>query len=96
MFSNTTTVCQIQTINMISCTFARFDSLLSLGKKLLPSCPSSPEVKERMKQLSQERAAVKEAWENRNKLLKQCTDLQVIMLCNVLDNFVAESFIFTI
>ena len=56
----------------------RFESLLSLGKKLVPSSPSSPEVKERMKQLSQERAAVKEAWENRNEILKQCTDLQVM------------------
>ena len=28
--------------------------------------------------LSQERAAVKEAWENRNNLLKQCTDIQVM------------------
>ena len=37
----------------------------------------SAEVKERMKLLSQERAAVKETWENRNKLLKQCTDIQV-------------------
>ena len=56
----------------------RFESLLSLGKRLVPSSPSSPEVKERMKQLSQERAAVKEAWENRNEILKQCTNLQVI------------------
>ena len=83
-------------LDMVSHTFTRFDSLLSLGKKLLPSCPSSPEVKEKMKQLSQERTAVKEAWENRNKLLKQCTDLQVIMWCNVFNNFVAESFVFKI
>jgi len=55
---------------MVSRTFTRFDSLLSLGKKLLPSCPSSPEVKERMKQLSQERAAVKEAWENTSKVIE--------------------------
>ncbi|XP_065894234.1 spectrin beta chain, non-erythrocytic 1-like isoform X3 [Dysidea avara] len=55
----------------------KFESLLSLGKRLVPSSPSSPEVKERMKQLSQERAAVKEAWENRNEILKQCTNLQL-------------------
>ena len=55
----------------------RFEALLALGKKLVPSSPMSAEVKERMKLLSQERAAVKEAWENRNKLLKQCTDIQV-------------------
>ena len=36
----------------------------------------SVEVRERMKLLSQERTAVKEAWENSNKLLKQCTDIQ--------------------
>ena len=41
----------------------------------------SPDVRERMKLLSQERAAVKEAWENRNKLLKQCTDIQVLINC---------------
>ena len=48
-----------------------------MGKKLVPSSPMSAEVKERIKLLSQERAAVKEAWENSNKLLKQCTDIQV-------------------
>ena len=37
----------------------------------------SVEVREKMKLLSQERADVKESWENRNKLLKQCTDIQV-------------------
>ena len=44
----------------------------------------SAEVKERMKLLSQERAAVKEAWENRNKLLKQCTDIQVCSDCCIM------------
>ena len=34
----------------------------------------SAEVRERMKLLLQERAAIKE---NRNKLLKQCTDIHV-------------------
>ena len=59
----------------------RFEGLLALGKKLVPSSPMSAEVRERMKLLSQERAAIKEAWENRNKLLKQCTDVQVMVIC---------------
>ena len=37
----------------------------------------SVEVREKMKLLSQERADVKESWKNRNKLMKQCTDIQV-------------------
>ena len=37
----------------------------------------SVEVREKIKLLSQERADVKEPWENRNKLLKQYTDIQV-------------------
>ena len=53
--------------------------LRALGKKLVPSSPMSAEVRERMKLLSQERATVNKAWENGNKLLKQCTDMQV---CN--------------
>ena len=56
----------------------RFEALLAMGKKLIPSSPMSPEVRERMKLLSQERDAVSEAWENRNKLLNQCTDIQVM------------------
>ena len=55
----------------------RFEALLALGKKLVPSSPMSVEVREKMKLLSQERADVKESWENRNKQLKQCTDIQV-------------------
>ncbi len=35
------------------------------------------EVGGRLRQLTQERAALKEAWEKRNKQLKQCSELQV-------------------
>ena len=34
-------------------------------------------MRERMKQLTQERAALRDAWEKRSKQLKQCSELQV-------------------
>ena len=59
----------------------RFDELLALGKKLLSSPKGTAEVRERMKQLSQDRAALKEDWDRRNKQLKQWLDLQVCVVC---------------
>ena len=53
----------------------RCEALLALGKKPVPNSPISVEVMEKMKLLSQERAAVKEGWEKSNKLLKECTVL---------------------
>ena len=38
---------------------------------------SGGEVSERTHLLTQERAALKEAWEKRGKQLKQCSELQV-------------------
>ena len=56
-----------------------FDQLQSLGKRVSTSEPSSDEVRERMRQLSQERASLREAWEGRNRMLKQCNELQLFL-----------------
>ena len=64
-------------IVFISCT--RFDHLQSLGKRLSSSLRGSGEVGERMKQLGQERVTLREAWEGRNKQLKQSSELQLFL-----------------
>ncbi len=65
-------------------TVFRFDQLLSLGKRVgatpRPKSGGS-EVGGRLRQLTQERAALKESWEKRNKQLKQCSELQVKKTC---------------
>lgn len=58
----------------------RFDQLLSLGKQVSSRSSSgsnSDLVQEKMRLLSQERESLREAWEKRNKELKQCSELQV-------------------
>lgn len=67
----------------------RFDHLASLSKQVSPSRDrGGEEVLERAQQLVTERQALKEAWEKRNKKLKQCCELQV------LDNSMSSSCIF--
>ena len=55
----------------------RFDHLQSLGKRVSSSSRAEGDVRERMKQLTMERAALRDAWEKRSKQLKQCSELQV-------------------
>ena len=55
----------------------KFDSLLNLGRRVLPSTKNTQDVQERVTQLTNERAELKELWERRNKQLKQSSDLQV-------------------
>ncbi len=64
---------------LISC---RFDQLQSLGKTVSSSVSSQTTetiVAERMRQLTTERASLKESWEKRNKQLKQCSELQLFL-----------------
>ena len=56
-----------------------FDQLQSLGKRVSSSERSGEEVRERIRRLSQERVAVRESWERRNKVLKQCFELQLFV-----------------
>lgn len=59
--------------------FYRFDHLASLAKQVSPSRDrGGEEVLERAQQLMTERQALKDAWEKRNKKLKQCCELQVL------------------
>ena len=55
----------------------RFDHMASLSKQVSPS-RGGEEVQERALQLVTERQALREAWEKRNKKLKQCCELQVL------------------
>lgn len=55
----------------------KFDSLLDLGRRVLPSIKSPQDVQDRVSQLTSERAKLKDLWERRNKQLKQSSDLQV-------------------
>lgn len=60
----------------------RFDQLQSLGKKVASSASSQSietTVADRMRQLTTERATLKESWERRNKQLKQCSELQLFL-----------------
>lgn len=57
----------------------KFETLVSQGRKVLSSAKNPPEVKERLKQLTQERMILNELWDKRNKQLKQSNDLQVII-----------------
>ena len=57
----------------------RFEQLQSLGKRVSsnPSTKSNEElVQERMRQLTQEREALRDSWDKRSKQLKQCSELQ--------------------
>lgn len=55
----------------------KFNSLLSLGRGVLASAKNPQEIQERFRQLTNERAELKDLWERRNKQLKQSSDLQV-------------------
>lgn len=56
----------------------RFEQLLSLGKRVSSRPGSHNErVEERMRGVATQREALREAWERRNKELKQCSELQV-------------------
>ena len=55
----------------------KFDSLLDLGRRVLPSSKNPQDIQERVTQLTNERAELKDLWERRNKQLKQSSDLQV-------------------
>ncbi len=60
----------------------RFDQLQSLGKTVASSVSTQTNdamVAERMRQLTKERASLKETWERRNKQLKQCSELQLFL-----------------
>lgn len=63
----------------------KFDALIAQGKKVLSFTKSPSEVKERLKQLTQERMLLNELWDRRNKQLKQSNDLQVIPICQGLE-----------
>ena len=68
--------------DIVSSCCPRFDQLQSLGKKVSSSASSQgmgEKIAERMRQLTTERANLKESWERRNKQLKQCSDLQVFL-----------------
>ena len=66
----------------------KFQALQDLGRRVVPSAKNPEEIRERMKQLSQEILSLKELWEKRNKLLKQSSELQVHVLyvvnCNII------------
>lgn len=55
----------------------QLEYIQNLGQMVISSSKNSDEVKERMQQLAQELAALKESWEKRNKELKQSSELQV-------------------
>ena len=60
----------------------RFDQLQSLGKRVASSSPSQANeaaVADRMRQLTSERANLRELWERRNRQLKQCCELQLFL-----------------
>jgi hypothetical protein len=62
--------------------YLRFDQLLSLGKTVSSSVSSQANesaVDDRMHQLTNERASLKDSWERRNKQLKQCSELQLFL-----------------
>ena len=58
----------------------QFESLQNLGQTVASFAKNSDEVRDRMKQLSQEVANLKDKWEKRNKELKQSSDLQVMRI----------------
>ena len=56
----------------------RFDQLLSLGKRVSSRPgPHTERVEEQMRGVASQRESLREAWEKRNKELKQCSELQV-------------------
>ncbi len=56
----------------------RFEQLLSLGKRVSSRPgPHNEKVEERMRIVATHREELREAWERRNKELKQCSELQV-------------------
>ncbi len=55
----------------------QLESLQNLGRSVISSTKNPDEVTERIQQLTQEVASLKDAWEKRNKKLKQSNDLQV-------------------
>ena len=64
---------------MSSFNLYRFDQLQSLGKRVASNASTKNNeelVQERMRQLTQDREALREAWEKRSKQLKQCSELQ--------------------
>ena len=72
----------LASLNVLCLHFSRFEQLLSLGKRV--SSPSSNQssadlIKERSRELTQDKVAVKEAWEKRSKQLKQCSELQLFL-----------------
>lgn len=67
---------------MICVHVLRFDQLQSLGKRVVSSATSQANeviVADRMRQLTSERASLRESWERRNKQLKQCCEQQVFL-----------------
>jgi spectrin beta len=54
----------------------RFEALLALGKQMLSASRNAPEVRETMKQLTQERQGLRAAWAARNDQLQDCLQLQ--------------------
>lgn len=65
----------------------KFQALQNLGRRVVPSAKDPEEIRERMKQLSQEILSLKELWEKRNKLLKQSSDLQLFLReCEQIDS----------
>lgn len=55
----------------------KFDTLQSLGRRVVPSAKDPDQIREKLKQLSQEMSKLNELWDKRHKQLKQSNDLQV-------------------
>ena len=55
----------------------KFDALQSLGRRVVPSAKDPDQMREKLKQLSQEMSKLNELWDKRHKQLKQSNDLQV-------------------
>ena len=55
----------------------QFESIQNLGRSVISSTKTPDEITDRMQQLTQELALLKDVWEKRNKELKQSNDLQV-------------------
>lgn len=55
----------------------KFDSLQDLGRRIIPSAKDPDQIREKVKQLSQEMSKLNELWDKRHKQLKQSSELQV-------------------
>ena len=59
----------------------KFDSLQDLSRRIIPSTKDPDQIREKVKQLSQEMSALSDLWERRHKHLKQSNELQVMIYC---------------